>query len=382
MSTKIPHKHVANDKLPGNSGYIGLGCDPELFVIGDLPKGKGKGVIGAERIMSEPLVTPTKGRVVLDGVQIELNPNYSYCREILSGNVANTIRMAAEKASSAKCKLSLTPLVEMDPVEMERLSERSKMLGCNPSFTIYKNIAPVEELTQGHTLIRSLGGHIHLSSLSTTRLGTVPFENPERTVKVLDVMLGIPCVMLDQDPLNAKRRELYGRAGEYRFQGKSRLEYRTLSSFWLRSRWLTSLVFGLARDAMAVAANTGNFYYTTDDNPHWVSVDQVEKNRTDELFSLVNFDEVQQAINTNDVALATKIFNSWIGWFQSIVGDWTPQLNSRGEKVLRHMAQHGYAEHLPQNYDQWLYHWNNTPNYEGWHHFVNRYVFQDAKLVA
>src|SRR5690606_38791590 len=107
----------------------------------------------------------------------------------------------------------------------------------------------------------------------------------------LDLVVGIPSVLMDRDPSNIERRKLYGRAGEYRLPAHG-FEYRTPSNFWLTSYPLMSLVFGLARMAVQMAGS-----------PHYQLYLR-------EFFSEYSTKEVEHAINSNDFNLAYKIYNS------------------------------------------------------------------------
>lgn len=79
-------------------------------------------------------------------------------------------------------------------------------------------------------------GHIHLGAPELKNQQLV-----EDVVKVLDLFLGLPSVLIDSE---RERRKLYGRAGCFRF-GKSYtgLEYRVLSNFWLQSEELMGWVY-------------------------------------------------------------------------------------------------------------------------------------------
>jgi len=72
--------------------------------------------------------------------------------------------------------------------------------------------------------LRTTGAHIHFSWDGINQ------EQIEETVKACDLFLGVPSVIIE--PENT-RRELYGKAGEFRFSGDwERAEYRSLSSYF------------------------------------------------------------------------------------------------------------------------------------------------------
>ena len=97
-----------------------------------------------------------------------------------------------------------------------------------------------------------------------------------RMVKLLDIFLGIPSVIIDPDK---KRRELYGKAGAFRLT-KYGVEYRTLSSYMMSKDSILYLVW----DLLTLAENFGG------------SPNAFDKN------------QIQHIINESDVEEAKKFF--------------------------------------------------------------------------
>jgi hypothetical protein len=73
-------------------------------------------------------------------------------------------------------------------------------------------------------------------------------ENHIRTIRFLDLIVGLVTLPLDNAPGSKQRREKYGKAGCFRPTPYG-VEYRTPSCWWLASSPTTSLVLGLARTA-------------------------------------------------------------------------------------------------------------------------------------
>lgn len=276
-----------------------FGCDPEIFLL------KGGQVIGAEKVIPEEGLTtltrnpttlactvPRKGGIVLDGVQVELNPAPSYCRALLANEISAAFKtLKKHLATMDGITASFTQVVEVDPAELDSLSEKSKALGCAPSNNIYDQGAKIGVNPATYTK-RSAGGHIHLG-LTNEKVR----EARERLVPLLDIFVGNTCVLMDRHPGNAERRKVYGRAGEHRLPVHG-LEYRTLSNFWLRGYPLFSGVLGLSRLAVNVLAHSLKI-------PIPFNGAYYEKAEED-ILQAVDVEAVRRAINDNDVELAKK----------------------------------------------------------------------------
>src|SRR5690606_20951516 len=85
-------------------------------------------------------------------------------------------------------------------------------------------------------------GHVHVGYDNQEAI------NPIQLVRALDLFLGIPSVLLDND---TRRRQLYGKAGCFRKKPYG-VEYRTLSNFWIHSEDLIKFVYKGARKAVAM----------------------------------------------------------------------------------------------------------------------------------
>jgi len=101
----------------------------------------------------------------------------------------------------------------------------------------------------------------------------------------MDIVAGNTCVLVDRDESNAKRRVIYGRAGEYRIK-KYGIEYRVLSNFWLKGYVLWSMATALLRNAVGI----------------------YRAGLADELISKFDIKKVRDAINNNDKHLALENF--------------------------------------------------------------------------
>jgi hypothetical protein len=195
--------------------------------------------------------------------------------------------------------ISRAVTIKLSQSDIEKLPASSRVLGCNPSLNVYGyepiSVDPVDYP------YRSAGGHIHFGTQDNNagnKLKAV-LRDTETTVRLLDAICGNTCVLIDRDRGNKKRREVYGRAGEHRLPDHG-LEYRTLSNFWVFDYVLVSFVMGLARQAIHIAYES---YYR---NKEGVRVQG--RNYAQELLSLLNEQDVRDAINNNDKKLALKNF--------------------------------------------------------------------------
>lgn len=275
-----------------NTSYVKFGCDPELFL---LKKGK---VIGSEKVLPEEglttdsvnsngtIIGQRKG-IVLDGVQVELNPSPNTCRALLADEISLAFRtLKLHLAKMGDITASFSQIVEIDPKELEGLSDKSKALGCAPSNNIYDLKASIG-VNPANYMKRSAGGHIHLG------LSGDLIPHRERLIPLMDIFVGNTSVLMDRDPGNKERRKVYGRAGEYRTPAHG-IEYRTLSNYWLRAYPLMSGVMGMSKLVVSILQNAvGNHpaYFAEAEN---------------KILKMVDIDAIRKAINTNDVKLAKK----------------------------------------------------------------------------
>jgi hypothetical protein len=286
-------------KVQANS--VNMGADPEFFFAK-----KETGVIGSEAILPKDGLQTNGGKIVIDGVQAELNPVPSTCRESLASSIRSCF-VTLQSTMAAKgedVKVDFSRSILISPEEMAKLEKANQRLGCAPSLNVFKSRTGIKlsEVDGSKHLQRSAGGHVHVSAGSGagTTMDHMIKWNHRELVQMLDLIVGNTCVLLDRDPSNKERRKLYGKAGEYRLpiykvgsQNISGLEYRTLSNFWLTSYPLMSLVFGLTRITMELMSDPVNsrlFY--------------------EEFTKAVPYAKVRHAINFNNVKLAEEIYRT------------------------------------------------------------------------
>ncbi len=268
---------------------VSLGCDPEFFFR------SGDKIVGAETVLPEKGINiPTFGatnKIIIDGVQAEINPAANTCRAILSSNIKACFVELDKTLKEKKITADFSRAIEISKESLAVLKEESRKFGCAPSNNQYRTSSgfKIETVNPEEYRVRAAGGHIHLGfnkdSYNYKNIG----KNKEKLVRMLDIILANTCVLIDRDPANIERRKVYGKAGEYRLP-KHGLEYRTLSNFWLTSYQLMSFVFGTARYATYLMndANADRYYKA--------------------FTSKVLVRDLLQAINMNDVDVAWENF--------------------------------------------------------------------------
>lgn len=290
------------------------GTDPELFISQTVGKvRKRESIIASEVVIPADGLTDTSGdyrnysKVTRDGVQVELHPSPSTCRQSLSYYIGHAINMLQKHLTTINAErgtnyhLNFSQTVKLSKSDMDAMSPDAKQLGCTPSKNVYGHASPIVE---GEKIdVRSGAGHVHVGT-ELLKMGV----DPERMVKIYDVLLGNTAVLLDRDPGAIERRKLYGKAGEYRLP-KHGLEYRTISNFWLRHYVLESFVFGMsavAHNCAGVSLGRPAWYTNSYSSTTWFEdADKI-------LMENVDLRQIEKAINENDWELARNNYERWV----------------------------------------------------------------------
>lgn len=312
-----------------------LGSDPEFFFKKD-----GK-VIGAEKVLpKEGMINLSNyGKVIIDGVQAELNPVPSDCRESHLFFIANLLK----DAQNMGYDISFDNTVDVSKEELKTLSPECQGFGCSPSKNVYgANPVRVKDASQFYK--RSAGGHIHLG-IGNSELNYNE-EDFKKIVRLLDILVGNTCVLIDRDENNRVRRENYGRAGEYRTPPHG-LEYRTLSNFWLDSYTLGHFVLGMSRYAVMVYLN--GLY--------------------DKVVGMVNEQDIITAINNNDFDLAFANFKKLIPLFMDTPYNGAYPLTTETLPGFLHLVEVGYKAVFPhgvESFARLATNWSQRIGFESW----------------
>lgn len=262
---------------------IKIGFDPEVFLVDNNGKFiSAVGLVGGSK--TEPKDIGSGHYVQEDNVAVEFNTppvnvfsqqpveqirrHFQYVFDWLVRNVCAPNNLQLSKAASA--------IFDEDQLQ----TEAAKTFGCDPDYNAYNGLENPKP--KGPEGLRTCGGHIHIGYAS--RPEEVDFELNKLIIKYLDYKLGVASVLHDPD---ARRRELYGKAGAYRDKSYG-VEYRTLSNYWIFTESGIRSVVEAVQDMV-----------------RWcVSPAELKDQLTAMLNDMDNSEEVQACIDYNDKRLA------------------------------------------------------------------------------
>lgn len=254
-----------------NKYNITVGSDPEIFI--ENSKGEVVSAIGlVPGSKHEPHAITDKGHFIqTDNIALEYNiPPCSNEEEFIENIFfVKDYLEAIVVANGYKLSNKASALI----AEEELQHPQAKAFGCSVDFNPYTQ--SVNEAPSANTNLRSCGAHIHLGYPNPNQ------ETTEKIVKSFDIFVTLPSLLIDKDE---RRRELYGKAGAFRFCDPWGLECRQLSNFWIQSKEFTGWVYRQSIKA----------------------VEYVLDGKADELIEKYS-DKVVEAINTNNKVLAQEL---------------------------------------------------------------------------
>ncbi len=258
-------------------GYY-AGSDPEIFVVDDKDV-----VIPAFDVLpnKKNQLAYYGGGCFYDGFQCEFTVQHGGCHahfvdRIQAGlvTVINHVRKINPKA-----KLSWAPIVEIPKEIMDKAPDHGVELGCAPSLNAYGD-PPLQliGITPREIPFRFAGCHYHIGD--TVHKG----DAVVRIVKAIDTIAGVASVSALEGMEDPRRRQFYGKAGEYRTPSHG-IEYRVMSSAILAHPILTHIFFDLIRCSAKIGADCLISYWSA------------------------NHEETIHCINNLDVKLAREILH-------------------------------------------------------------------------
>lgn len=241
---------------------IKLGSDPEIFIEKNGEIVSAVGMIPGTKDDPHPITD--KGHYIqTDNIAFEFNIPPCETEDEYVENI-NFVKEHLEILAQANnCNLSLLASSEINPIHLQ--TEQAQTFGCEPDLNVY--IQDLNPKPDSNTNLRCVGAHVHIGYENPE------FEVSERIVKMFDIFVTLPSLLIDKDE---QRRELYGKAGSFRIKDFG-VECRALSNFWIHSDKLIKWVFNQTITAVETVLNN-----------------------EDESFIIKYSERVQKAIDSND----------------------------------------------------------------------------------
>jgi hypothetical protein len=218
-----------------------LGADPELFMadrMGQLKAACDR--IGGSKSHPMPMGIGEGYMIQEDNVAIEFNIPPAYSKDAFADSLDRAIQNI-NKNIDEMYGFRIVNLASASFPKEELESPAAKVFGCDPDFNAWtgrKNPRPKADDPN----LRSCGGHVHVGY-------DVKMCSPYTTIKFMDLFLGVPSVLMDEDE---KRKNLYGKSGACRVKSYG-VEYRTLSNFWVLHKPLREWVWSATEKALIAA---------------------------------------------------------------------------------------------------------------------------------
>lgn len=219
-----------------------VGADPEVFLYKDGWPYPVVGLLGGTKENPLPV---SCGAVQEDNVLAEFNILPSYSEEDFVSNITTVMSKLHELLRDYELKV--VPSADFRFRDLMEAGDKAMEFGCDPDYNAWTG--KVNPSPSPGTTLRTAGGHIHLGHPSLDP--SAPPEIIYDQIKMMDIYLGVPSVIMDSDK---ERRKMYGKAGAFR-RKEYGVEYRTLSNFWIKDeehmRWAysnTTLAFDMASE--------------------------------------------------------------------------------------------------------------------------------------
>lgn len=273
-------KEEAARKNPGvfltSKGSCGAsGSDPEIFAVDE-----NGAVIPSWLFLPPKPKGPLYGIVPhTDGFQAEFTTEAGTCHQSLSYEFrSGLIRVLnAALAVNPLARLSYQCVVEVPPALLASETDEHLGLGCSPSLNIYDE-PPLDVPNPRDLPVRFAGCHIHQG------IGAQPEKTLKATVKTMDAILGPVMTSMFRGLEDPRRREFYGRAGEYRLPAHG-LEYRVPSSVTLCSPVTYHLVFDIGRMASHMARMGKAFVWRADESMVRRAINELDMDCADAILA-------------------------------------------------------------------------------------------------
>jgi len=269
-----------------------------------------------------------------------IKPNMGYEASVFKyylHKATNEIRLSKELI----CNIGTSRTDYCREMVICRLSERlEKILYNEKGKNRYIPIPLASIKHNGRTLTTNGTIRIHFSDINYMKY-IQSGDNESRFVRILDTILGIIGVCLSHGNEERERRRICGIAGDYNISTNDSMsdfiDYKTLSSFWLISPVLVSLIFGIARSCLYV--------------------DVYHRNEVSSMLDKTNYREVKRIIDRVDFDGAKDIYEHILCPFFDKFGESDITLSYKSQrKVLHPLIDNGVQSVFKPQRMRW--HWD------------------------
>lgn len=198
------------------------------------------------------------GKIFYDNVLAEFTVKPAQTEEEFRTHIVENLK-AAEKMFQAK-GLDIFFASSAHYPKTQLRNPIAKRFGCSPDYNAYDMIVNEVAVTASETTLRSAGAHVHFAHETFKGVeADLDVLKMVEMIKMMDLLLGVPSLILDNTPEAHERRKLYGKAGAHRpkpeYPGG---EYRTISNFWTKEPKFITWVWNNTHKALEeiVAGNT------------------------------------------------------------------------------------------------------------------------------
>lgn len=218
-----------------------LGSDPEFILLKNGKPFSAEGVIGHGKF--DPLDLGNQVVVHEDNILVEFNIAPANSKlEFLRNNIKAVHTIHNKFLKDKDLIISKDCYAEFDGKYLG--TEQAQSVGCSPEFDAITG-EMLDPPNLAATPARTAGGHVHIGYPNENLFDSMAI------IKTLDLYLGIPSLLLDPDK---KRRAIYGKASSFRRTDGLKVEYRTLSNFWLFDKdlmeWVWNVVDKVVNDVL------------------------------------------------------------------------------------------------------------------------------------
>ena len=216
-----------------------LGADPECFLIDAAGSFiSAIDLVGGTKEHPIPLPIGEGFAVQEDNVALEYNVPPAASKDQFVNNINKVMSYLSDQMGQKGLYLSRASATLFP--EEQLVDHRARTFGCDPDFNAWREGKANRRPKATDATLRTCGGHIHVGYKFTSQEEVIKF------IKYCDLFLGVPSVLLDDGAL---RKELYGKAGAFRFKSYG-CEYRTLSNFWVVDPAYTAWAWSATEMAM------------------------------------------------------------------------------------------------------------------------------------